>query len=256
MRGFFFARAPEFASTSGMATLFISDLHLDDSRPAVTRLFLHWLQDEAIRGDALYILGDLFEAYIGDDDDAAIVDQVARGLRSLNRHGVATFFVHGNRDFLVGAQFAERAGVTLLGDTTVVDLYGTPTLLLHGDTLCTDDVGYQQVRKQLRDERWQQQFLAQPLAARRAFAAQARADSAAHTGMLDADITDVTATAVTAAFAAHGVARMIHGHTHRPAIHAHDTTHQRIVLGDWYDQGSVLRVDATTSRLTNLPLPA
>ncbi len=237
-----------------MATLFISDLHLDDSRPAVTRLFLRWLQQEAIHADALYILGDLFEAYIGDDDDAAIVDQVARGLRALSHEGVATYFAHGNRDFLVGAQFADRAVMTLLGATTVVDLHGTPTLLLHGDTLCTNDVGYQQVRGQLRDVHWQQQFLAQPLTARRAFAAQARAESAKHTGMLANDITDVTSRAVTAAFKTHGVTRMIHGHTHRPAIHAHDAAHQRIVLGDWYEQGSVLHVDATTSCLTNLPI--
>jgi len=237
-----------------MATLFISDLHLDDTRPAVTRLFLGWLANEAIHADALYILGDLFEAYIGDDDDAEIVTQVAEALRELAARRVATYFTHGNRDFLVGAKFAERAGLQLLGNATVIDLHGTPTLLLHGDTLCTDDIGYQKVRQQLRDSQWQQQFLAQPLLARRAFAAHARAESARHTGMLTDAISDVTASAVTAAFATFGVARMIHGHTHRPAIHQHDAAHQRIVLGDWYEQGSVLRVDASTSRLTNLPI--
>lgn len=239
-----------------MATLFISDLHLDESRPAVTMLFLDWLRGEAARAEALYILGDLFEAYIGDDDDAALVATVADALREVSDRGVRVHFMHGNRDFLVGETFARRAGLTLLGETSVVDLYGTPTLLLHGDTLCLDDVAYQRIRVQLRDPAWQRQFLAQPLAARRAFAAQARAESARHTGATDAAIMDVTPAAVERALADHGVRRMIHGHTHRPATHAIDRGGERIVLGDWYEQGSVLRVDAGGAALTALPLAA
>lgn len=239
-----------------MATLFISDLHLDESRPAVTMLFLDWLRGEAARAEALYILGDLFEAYIGDDDDAALVATVADALREVSDRGVRVHFMHGNRDFLVGETFARRAGLTLLGETAVVDLYGTPTLLLHGDTLCLDDVAYQRIRVQLRDPAWQRQFLAQPLAARRAFAAQARAESARHTGATDAAIMDVTPAAVERALADHGVRRMIHGHTHRPATHAIDRGGERIVLGDWYEQGSVLRVDAGGAALTALPLAA
>lgn len=239
-----------------MATLFISDLHLDESRPAVTMLFLDWLRGEAARAEALYILGDLFEAYIGDDDDAALVATVADALREVSDRGVRVHFMHGNRDFLVGETFARRAGLTLLGETAVVDLYGTPTLLLHGDTLCLDDVAYQRIRVQLRDPAWQRQFLAQPLAARRAFAAQARAESARHTGATAAAIMDVTPAAVERALADHGVRRMIHGHTHRPATHRLDRGGERIVLGDWYEQGSVLRVDASGAALTALPLAA
>ena len=237
-----------------MTTLFISDLHLDDSRPAVTALFLAWLGGEARAADALYILGDLFEAYIGDDDDAALIDEVAAALRAVVVAGVPVRFIHGNRDFLLGDAFAQRAGMQLLADGSVVELHGQATLLLHGDTLCTDDVAYQRVRAQLRDPRWQQQFLAQPLAARRAFAAQARAESAKHTGSMSSEIMDVTASAVAAALDQAGVTRMIHGHTHRPAIHDVGDGRQRIVLGDWYDQGSLLRVSSGGVELAQLPL--
>ena len=239
-----------------MSTLFISDLHLDDHRPAVTALFCEWLQREAKQADALYILGDLFEAYIGDDDDAPLIALVADALREVADAGVPVSFVHGNRDFLVGPAFAARAGMQLLPESSRVDLYGTPTLLLHGDTLCLDDVAYQRIRVQLRHPDWQRQFLAQPLAARRAFAAQARAESAKHTGAMDLAIMDVTASAVEAALDATGVRRMIHGHTHRPAVHELGDQRQRIVLGDWYEHGSVLRVDPHDLRLATLPLPA
>lgn len=237
-----------------MTTLFISDLHLDEQRPAVTALFLDWLRGDAARADALYILGDLFEAYIGDDDDAALVATVADALRVVADGGTRVHFAHGNRDFLVGEAFARRAGLALLPEEALVDLYGTPTLLLHGDTLCLDDVAYQRIRVQLRNPSWQRQFLAQPLAARRAFAAQARAESAKHTGTMDAAIMDVTPSAVEQALAEHGVRRMIHGHTHRPALHDLGAGRQRIVLGDWYEQGSALRVDAAGVVPITLPL--
>jgi UDP-2,3-diacylglucosamine hydrolase len=238
-----------------MSTLFISDLHLDEQRPAITALFFDWLRQAASQAEALYILGDLFEAYIGDDDDAPLIAQVADALRAVSDGGVRVSFVHGNRDFLVGDVFARRAALALLPESVVVDLYGTPTLLLHGDTLCLDDVAYQRIREQLRHPVWQQQFLAQPLALRRAFAAQARAESSRHTGSLDIAIMDVTPSAVEHALAAQGVRRMIHGHTHRPAMHDVGEGRQRIVLGDWYEQGSVLRVDADGMALTTLPLP-
>ncbi|MDO5505949.1 MAG: UDP-2,3-diacylglucosamine diphosphatase [Pseudoxanthomonas suwonensis] len=236
-----------------MTTLFISDLHLEDSRPEATAMFLRFLREEAIHARALYILGDLFEAWVGDDDPSLTGAQVADGLRALADAGVPVHFIHGNRDFLLGADYAERCGMTLLHDPTVIDLHGTPTLLGHGDLLCTDDAAYQAFRGQTRDPRWQAQFLAQPLAARLAFAEQARAASKARYGELTSagtaeTITDVNADAVAAAFRNHHVRRMIHGHTHRPAIHdAPDG--QRIVLGDWYAQGSVLRVDADDVRL-------
>lgn len=236
-----------------MTTLFISDLHLEDARPEATTLFLRFLRDEASTAEALYILGDLFEAWVGDDDPSTTGAQVATALRELADTGVPVFFMHGNRDFLLGADYAERAGMTLLPDPTVIDLHGTPTLLGHGDLLCTDDAAYQAFRAQTRDPQWQAQFLAQPLPARLAFAEQARAASKARYGELSSagtaeTITDVNADAVANAFKEHGVRRMIHGHTHRPAIH--DTPEgQRIVLGDWYEQGSVLRVDAEGASL-------
>ena len=239
-----------------MATLFISDLHLDAERPGVIDLFGAFLDGQARGADALYILGDLFEAWVGDDDPSHAGAFVAGKLRALSASGVPVYFIRGNRDFLLGEAYARRAGMRILPDPAVVVLHGEPTLILHGDLLCTDDTAYQQFRAQTRDPRWQAQFLAQPLQARLAFAAQARAASQARHGELVAQgmaetIGDVAGGTVRAWFARHGLRRMIHGHTHRPAIHvAGDAT--RIVLGDWYEQGSVLRVDAGGAALEAL----
>ena len=246
-----------------MSILFISDLHLDPARPEITRLFGEFIDGEARQADALYILGDLFEAWVGDDDPSDTGAFVATKLKALAHSGVPVFFMHGNRDFLLGEAFARRAGMTLLQDPVVIDLHGRPALLMHGDTLCTDDVAYQQFRAQTRDPRWQQQFLAQPLAARLAFAQQARVASQARQGELrDAGtmeaITDVAPGAVAAAFRGHDVGLLIHGHTHRPAVHALDVDGRactRVVLGDWYEQGSVLRVDADGMQLDALAPP-
>ncbi len=239
-----------------MTTLFISDLHLDTERPAIRDLFGRFIHEDARAADALYILGDLFEAWIGDDDPSDTGAFVADALRDLSTAGVPVYFMRGNRDFLLGGHYARRAGVTILPDPAVVMLHGKPTLLMHGDTLCTDDVAYQQFRAQTRDPEWQRQFLSQPLEARAAFAAQARAASKAHQsglkaqGAMDA-ITDVSEETVAATMALFGIDTLIHGHTHRPAVHAHDGK-TRIVLGDWYEQGSVLRVDADGARLSAL----
>lgn len=238
-----------------MPTLFISDLHLDDARPHIVDLFEHFLEGEARRAEALYILGDLFEAYIGDDDDAPLPARVASGLKALSESGVPVYFIAGNRDFLLGEDYARRAGITILDDGVVVDLYGTPTLLLHGDTLCADDAAYLAFRKQVRNPAWQRQFLAQPLAARRAFAQQARNASREHTSQTAMTIMDVNQHAVEIALRDAQVERMIHGHTHRPAIHdfaSGGASAQRIVLGDWYEQGSVLRVETGTVKLSGL----
>ena len=231
-----------------MTTLFIADLHLDPGRPAITELFGRFIEEQARGADALYILGDLFEAWIGDDDPSDAGARVAGKLRALADSGVPVYFIRGNRDFLLGEAYARRAGMRILPDPAVILLEGEPTLILHGDLLCTDDVAYQQFRAQTRDPRWQAQFLAQPLQARLAFAAQARAASQARHGELMADgsaetVGDVSLETVRGWFARHGIRRMIHGHTHRPAIHQADGT-TRVVLGDWYAQGSVLRVDA------------
>jgi UDP-2,3-diacylglucosamine hydrolase len=229
-----------------MATLFIADLHLDPSRPAITELFESYLASDEVRhADALYILGDLVEAWVGDDDDADLPRRIATATRAVHDAGVPVYFMAGNRDFLLGETYAQRAGLTLLDDGTVHDLYGQPTVLMHGDLLCTDDVAYQAVRRQVRTPQWQAQILAMPLEARRAFAAKARADSRAHTGATQESIMDVNADAVQQTLRDAGVTRMIHGHTHRPAIHAlqlDGRAAQRIVLGDWYEHGSVLKV--------------
>ena len=247
-----------------MTTLFVSDLHLDPARPEITALFLRFLQREAASADALYILGDLFEAWVGDDDPSTTGQQVADGLRRLADAGVPVYFVHGNRDFLVGQDYAGRAGMRILPDPAVVSLYGEPVLVMHGDLLCTDDHAYQAFRAQTRDPHWQAMFLAQPLAARQAFAAQARqASMSRQQDMIDGDrasfeaVTDVNPQAVEATLARFGVATLVHGHTHRPAMHAvriGDREGRRIVLGDWYEQGSVLRVSPGHCDLQALPL--
>lgn len=242
-------------ATIQMATLFISDLHLDDARPAIVRDFERFCAGEARRADALYVLGDLFEAYIGDDDDAPLNARVATALHGVAAAGVPVHYLAGNRDFLLGTDYARRCGMDILDDGSVIDLAGTPTLILHGDVLCTDDVAYLAFRRQVHDPAWQAAFLARPLDARRAFAAQARDASRAHTSTTDMAIMDVNQAAVEAALRAAGVTRMIHGHTHRPALH--DFTldgqpAQRIVLGDWYEQGSVLRVNGSAATLAGL----
>lgn len=243
-----------------MPTLFISDLHLDAERPELTALFGRFIDDEARGADALYILGDLFEAWVGDDDPSETGNFVAEKLAGLRASGVPVYFQRGNRDFLLGDAYAQRAGITILPDPAVILLHGTPTLLMHGDLLCTDDTAYQQFRAQTRDPRWQAQFLAQPLDARLAFAQQARtASQARHAelqgqGLMEA-ITDVAPTTVQATLARYGIDTLIHGHTHRPAVHAFDVDGracQRIVLGDWYEQGSVLRAGADGLHLASL----
>ena len=239
-----------------MAALFISDLHIDASRPAITDQFLGFLAGEAVRADALYILGDLFESWVG--DDAADPSQAAaiQGIRALTSHGVPCFVMHGNRDFLLAEQFCGMSGARLLPDPLIVTLYGEPVLLMHGDALCTDDRAYQRLRATVREPAWQRQFLALSIASRRALAGAARDGSRAHTAAVEYAITDVNADSVTAALRGAGTATLLHGHTHRPAIHALQVDGRpctRIVLGDWYDQGSLLRWDQNGPELVSLP---
>jgi UDP-2,3-diacylglucosamine hydrolase len=224
-------------------TLFISDLHLDPERPAITALFQSFLASRAAGADALYILGDLFEAWVGDDDDSPMNRAVARGLQACAAGGTPVFVMHGNRDFLIGQQFAAQAGCTLLDDPACIDLYGTPTLLMHGDLLCTDDTDYMAFREQVRNAQWQAELLSKPLEERRQIAAGMRQRSRKQTGGKPEAIMDVNQQAVLDAMSGHRVQRLIHGHTHRPAIHELTVAGQpaqRIVLGDWYEQGSVL----------------
>ena len=230
-----------------MTTLFISDLHLDGARPDITSQFLEFLQQEAVTAERLYILGDLFEAWIGDDDPDPDKKRVREALRTLTQRGVPCFVMHGNRDFLIGKQFEADTGVELIDDGTVVNLYGRQVLLMHGDTLCTDDHAYQRLRRIVRNPFVQWILRRLSLAQRLQLAAKMRAGSKAHIESVDRStpyIMDVNAQAVVETLRRFGVDCLIHGHTHRPAVHdvEVDGRHAtRIVLGDWYDQGSVLR---------------
>ena len=219
-----------------MTTLFISDLHLEESRPDITEAFLGFLNGTASGVDQLYILGDFFEAWIGDDERTPLQEQIAAALRKLRDSGTDIFLMHGNRDFLIGEDFCKRAGATLLDDPTVIDLHGTPTLLMHGDSLCTADVEYQKFRANMRNPQWQQMILQRPLEDRQQMARQLREISMAKNQGKEEFIMDVTPEEVIKDMEAHGVQHMIHGHTHRPAVHeliANGLPAKRIVLGDW-----------------------
>ncbi len=239
-----------------MSTLFISDLHLDAGRPDITAQFLEFLDGEARAAEALYILGDLFETWIGDDVPEAGLGGALAGLARLTRSGVPCFVMHGNRDFLLGAQFCRQTGTQLLEDPVVLTLYGEDVLVMHGDALCTDDSAYQRLRATVRDPDWQRRFLALSPDQRATLASAARDGSKAHTAGVSLEITDVNADSVAAVLRAAGVTTLLHGHTHRPAIHALDVdgrARRRIVLGDWHEQGSVLRWDRAGYALAGLP---
>lgn len=235
-----------------MSTLFISDLHLEDARPEPSAWMKAFLEGPAQSADAVYILGDLFEYWIGDDALSTTARELAGSTRSLASRGLPIHFMHGNRDFLLGSHYADLAGFSLLPETVVIDLYGEPTLLMHGDTLCTDDHSYQAFRAQSRDPQWQAAVLSLSVEERLEMAKSARDASAAHMKSAEMEIMDVNEGAVREAFAEHGVRRMIHGHTHRPAVHDYDLGDagkaQRIVLADWYEKGSFLEVDARGAR--------
>jgi len=233
-------------------TLFVSDLHLDEARPEATAQFERFLGATAPGADALYILGDLFEYWVGDDGLAfPFNSRIARLLKT----GIPTYFMHGNRDFLVASRFAAETGIRLLEDPTIIDLYGERALLMHGDTLCTDDHEYQAFRRQVRDPKWQAGALAQPIEARVAIARGMRVKSQnAKDGKTD-EIMDVTPAAVDKAFADTGCKVMIHGHTHRPARHVHrvnGTDCVRWVLADWYGPANYL--EATPDGIRSVPV--
>ncbi len=239
-----------------MKTLFISDLHLDDARPESTRLFEQFVHEEATQAEALYILGDLFEYWIGDDMPTATSRRVVAALSTLHEAGIPCYFMHGNRDFLLGEAFAGESGLKLLPEALVIDLYGTQTLLLHGDTLCTDDLAYQEIRLKFRSREWQKWFLSQSPDDRVAFVLDAREESREHQSSLSMEIMDVNQDAVCLAFESHGVLEMIHGHTHRPDTHRHAPANgaaRRIVLGDWYQQGSMVRAGPEGLSLETYP---
>jgi len=232
-----------------MHSLFVSDLHLAVERPHIVEQFFSFLTGPARSAEALYVLGDLFEHWLGDDNfEDPLNADVARAIASLAASGTAVLFMHGNRDVLVGGEFARRAGARLLDDPTLVDLYGTPTLLMHGDTLCTDDVDYLQFRAYAHNPQNQARFLGMPLAARRAEMDALRARNVNAKLGKSAEIMDVNGSAVEAVLRKAGYPRLIHGHTHRPTRHVHEVDGhvcERWVLADWYENGSYLRCDAS-----------
>jgi UDP-2,3-diacylglucosamine hydrolase len=243
-------------------TLFIADLHLSADRPDITAAFLQFINDKARKADALYILGDLFEVWIGDDNPEPLLDTVAAALSLLSRQ-VPIYFIHGNRDFVLKQGYASRANMQLLPPQQVIDLYGTATLIMHGDSLCTLDIAYQKFRQWWNQPWWQWLLLKTPLAFRQQLAAKARRKSAAHKARYNQQqqpqIMDVTPSEVPRVMAEYGVSKLIHGHTHRPAVHQLDLNGkaaQRYVLGDWYSQSSYLTVTANQWNLVFTPLTA
>ena len=238
-----------------MTVLFISDLHLDAGRPDAIRRFTDFVDRRASYARELYILGDLFEAWIGDDDDDPRLQPVIESLAQLSKAGVPSAVMHGNRDFLLGQRFCEATGCRLLGDFERIEIHGRPVLLMHGDLLCTDDTRYMTLRATLRDPNWQQSFLAKPLPERRVIAADLRNLSATEIAAKPDEIMDVNQTTVEQTMRQFDVELLLHGHTHRPAVHTFSLDGRkatRIVLGAWYEQASVVSWDAAGFRLEQL----
>lgn len=238
-----FRASPQIVRLRAMMQLFISDLHLHESRPDLTDAFLHFVESDAAHAEKLYILGDFFDVWLGDDHDTSFNRRIITALAKLPAR---KFLMHGNRDFLLGQDFCRAAGAELLTDPCVIDLYGRPALLMHGDSLCTRDEEYMAVRQVLRDEEFQREFLQKPIEERAAFAENARDKSKDHTRETAEDIMDVTPSEVVKALDHHQVDLLIHGHTHRPDVHevsrGNGKIGTRIVLGDWDTHGWVLRV--------------
>lgn len=242
-----------------MTTYFIADLHLSPERPAVTRAFRQFVQELAGKADALYILGDLFEAWIGDDDPSPLAREVVETLRTLPEAGTALYFQHGNRDFLVGRRFCRQTGAVLLPDLQLIDIYGRQALLLHGDTLCLDDEAYQKFRRKVRHPFYKWLLAHLPLKKRLKIAADWRARSAQSNSNKADKIMDVSPPEVLRLLRQYGVTTMIHGHTHRPAVHQLDLegkTAERLVVGDWGAQAWIARADEQTLALQCLQIEA
>jgi UDP-2,3-diacylglucosamine hydrolase len=238
-----------------VTTLFISDLHIDENSPDITQQFLNLANGEARGVEALYILGDLFESWVGDDAADPNQLEAMSAIKGLTDCGVPCFVMHGNRDFLLGEKFCAMTGARLLPDPVIMTLYGESVLVMHGDALCTDDRAYQRLRATVRNPEWQRQFLALSIKSRRALAGAARVGSQAHTANLEYTITDVNPLSVNLAMRQAGTSTLLHGHTHRPAIHPLTVDGRactRIVLGDWHAQGSVLRWDKSGPELVSL----
>ena len=229
-----------------MTVLFVSDLHLDPERPRSIDTFVRFVNSEVIYAERLFILGDLFEVWIGDDENDPRLEPVLEALTSLKAYEVPCYVMHGNRDFLLGDAFSERTGCRIMSDYVTVDVCGKSMLLTHGDLLCTDDVPYMHLRSTVRDPAWQGSFLRKSIAERRELAASMRAQSKTETASKPSDIMDVNQRTVEETMRSHGVLYLVHGHTHRPGVHRFELDGEnatRIVLGDWYDQPTVLQWD-------------
>ena len=239
-----------------MSTLFVSDLHLEAERPDIGNQFVQFLKTDAMEADDLYILGDLFEAWVGDDDPNAHYAKIKMAIRNVVDKGIPVYFMHGNRDFMIGRQFANDTGVEILKDPYPISMYGQKALLSHGDAMCLDDVQYQRVRAMVRNPDWQASMLAKPLKERLRIAEDARRQSLERTQNLSMNIMDVNPDEVTRVIKEYGVDVLVHGHTHRPDVHTVNLGNRkakRIVLGDWYQQGSVLRWNLQGPKLQKMP---
>ena len=236
-----------------MAILFISDLHLSPQRPEVTRAFVQFLETQAMAAKALFVLGDLFEAWIGDDDNCPTGNEVQKAFKQLTDKGVALFIQHGNRDFFIGKRFCKATGATLLADEHLVEFNDQQILVMHGDTLCTDDIDYIRFRKRIRHPF--SKFLLQllPLKIRQKLAHNMRARSKAANANKPSAIMDVNTNTVEKVMSKHGIGTLIHGHTHRPNRHQHSSG-ERIVLGDWHDKGWYVIWDHNGLELTHFEI--
>jgi UDP-2,3-diacylglucosamine hydrolase len=239
-----------------MAYCFISDLHLQESRPDITKAFLGFLENTAYKAERLYILGDLFEAWIGDDDQNNLISEIQAALLKTNKT-TKIFFLHGNRDFLIGTEFASSSGLEILNDPTIEEMFGNRVLLMHGDLLCIEDHDYQAFRKTSRDAKWQDEFLNKSIEERREIAHKLRTISKEATGIKKEEIMDVSATEVIRTMEESAVNLLIHGHTHRPKSHKitiNDKPAERIVLGDWDAYGWYLWMDSSSCELKNFSI--
>lgn len=242
-----------------MSCYFISDLHLETERPDITRAFLRWCQDLPSSTQSLYILGDFFEVWVGDDYQNDLIQSVKKQLRALSDKGIALAIMHGNRDFLLGHEFAKQTGCRMLEDPTLETILGKRVLLMHGDSLCTQDLEYMQFRQQIRDPDWQADFLTKPLPERLAIAQQLRQASQQKSAGKHTYLMDVTPDAVVDVMKAHQVDTLIHGHTHRPKQHSLQVNGQpctRWVLGDWDQQLWALNFDGQSFSKQVIPLDA
>ena len=238
-----------------MTTLFLSDLHVSDQHPEISEHLEEFLLSEGSKADRIFVLGDLFEYWLGDDDPNPIFKEIKQLFKKLSDKNISIFFIHGNRDFLIGESFAEETGCHILHDPHVIDLYGKKVLISHGDIFCTDDKEYQLFRNQTRDPAWKESILSKSLSFREEFAKQARLESSKHTSSKKNEIMDVNKEEILKMYEKYNVDIIIHGHTHRPAIHDvffNGRNCQRIVLGDWYEQGSILKCDETGFDLIEL----